>query len=150
LPSGSRQLTDGTMQNLPDDSGFLIGTEVSLFNFGGATIDSKFRRHVNLFARYAKGLATFDELAPPTSFGPDLRTTNASELSFGLSGNWDSKLGNMMVGALSRRYQDATGMADFDSGWEYSIDSRPLARLRPDWFVGADISYQARFPDGLN
>ena len=34
-----------------------------------------FRRHLNLFARYAKGLAAFDELAPPTSFGPDLKTT---------------------------------------------------------------------------
>jgi hypothetical protein len=150
LPPGTTKLTDGTLMPLPDDAGYLVGAEVSLFNFGGTQINSKYRRHVNLFMRYAHGLATYDELAPPTSFGPDLRTTNASELSFGTSSNWDYKYGNVMVGALTRRYQDATGGPDFDSGWEYAIDARPLVRALPDWFVGADVSYQARFPRGLN
>src|SRR5207237_3147266 len=36
------------------------------------------------------------------------------------------------------------------NGWEYAIDARPLGRIAPDWFVGADVSYQARFPQGLN
>src|SRR6185369_14523457 len=60
-------------------------------------------------------------------------------------------LGNLMVGALSRRFIDADADAtDSDDGWEYAIDTRPLFRVWPDWFVGADISYQARFPNGLN
>ena len=101
--------------------------------------------------RYAKGLAAFDELAPPTTFGLELKTQRANELTFGLSGNVDLKFGNMMVGALSRRFIDADENSnDPDDGWEYAVDARPLFRVIPDWFVGADLSYQARFPRGIN
>ena len=149
LPSGQFKRTDGTYQDLPADSGVLVGAEVSLY--GMAPEKSGLRRHLNLFTRYAKGLAAFDELAPPTTFGPDLKTSRASELSFGASGNWDTAYGNMMLGALSRRFLDATGDAiDPNNGWEYAIDARPLVRVAPDFFVGGDISYQARFPNGLN
>src|SRR5207249_604405 len=107
--------------------------------------------HLNLFARYAQGLAAFDELAPPTSFGADLKTQHASELSFGAAGNWDHALGNVMLGALSRRFVDASPSdVNPNNGWEYAVDVRPLARLAPEWFAGADVSYQVRFPAGLN
>jgi hypothetical protein len=156
LPSGTRATgCDATgancdgFQSLPSDSGFLVGAEASFFGMAPSALG--FRRHLNLFMRYAKGLAAFDELAAPTSVGPDLTTTNANELSFGASGNWDSPFGNMMVGALSRRFEDASGNASNpNDGWEYALDARPLAKVLPDWFVGADISYQARFPQGLN
>ena len=148
LPAGERKETDGTKQALPSDNGVLVGAQVGIFGF---STNKEYRRHLNLFARYAQGLAAFDELAPPTSFGPDLKTQRASELSFGLSGNWDHELGNMMVGALSRLFVDADGNdEDPDDGWEYAIAARPLFRVIPDWFVGADVSYQARFPRGLN
>jgi hypothetical protein len=85
----------------------------------------QFRRHLNLYARYAKGLAAFDELAPPTSY--------------------------IMLGVLSRRFIDAdTTSTDPDDGWEYALDIRPLARVVRDVFAGVDLSYQARFPRGLN
>ena len=150
IGSGSRQLGDGSTQALPDDSGYLLGAEASFFDFGGSKVDKKYRRHVNVFMRYASGLAAFDELAPPSSVGADYRTTNASELTIGTSSNWDMSIGNMMLGALTRRWQDATGQPDFLSGWEYVLDARPLVKVIPEWFVGADISYQARFPQGLN
>jgi hypothetical protein len=153
LPSGTRARCDANGINcmgteaLPSDTGFLVGAEASAFE---APHDG-YRRHLNVFARYAKGLAAFDELAPPTSFGTDLKTQHASELTFGLSGNYDHARGNLMIGALSRRFVDADqNSTDPDDGWEYAIDARPLVRLAPDWFVGADISYQARFPRGIN
>jgi maltoporin len=149
LPSGTRKRDDGTLEALPADSGFLIGGEVGVF--GMAPRDSGYRRHLNLFARYAKGLAAFDELAPPTSFGRELETSHASELSFGVSGNYDFEFGQLMLGALSRRFIDAdTTSVDADDGWEYAIAARPLARIVRDFYVGGDISYQARFPRGLN
>jgi maltoporin len=56
-----------------------------------------------------------------------------------------------MIGALSRRFTDADESSDDpDDGWEYAVDARPLVRVIPDWFVGADVSYQARFPRGIN
>lgn len=148
LPSGTRKRDDGSFQALPADSGYLVGAEISAFGLGGAP---EHRRHVNGYVRYAKGLAAFDELAPPTSFGTDLKTNRASELTFGLSGNWDHEFGNVMLGVLSRRFVDADpDSVDHDDGWEYAVDLRPLARVVPDVFVGADVSYQARFPRGLN
>jgi maltoporin len=148
LPAGTSKRDDGTFESLPADHGFLIGAEVGTFGFSK---DTRFRRHLNAFLRYAKGLAAFDELAPPTSFGPELTTQRANELTFGVSGNWDHEYGNLMIGALSRRFIDADANAtDPDDGWEYAVDARPLVRVVPDWFVGADVSYQARFPDGLN
>ncbi|HEY5951075.1 MAG TPA: carbohydrate porin [Kofleriaceae bacterium] len=148
LPSGTRKREDGTTEALPEDSGVLFGGELGVFGFSD---NKQYRRHLNLFARYAKGLAAFDELAPPTTFGPELETTRANEFTFGVSGNFDYALGNMMVGALSRRFIDADSSAtDPDDGWEYAIDARPLVRVVPDWFVGGDISYQAKFPKGLN
>ncbi len=149
LPSGTRKRDDGTLEALPADTGFLIGGELGVFGLAPKT--SGYRRHLNLFARYAKGLAAFDELAPPTSFGSELETSNASELSFGVSGNYDFEFGQLMLGALSRRFIDAdTTSTDPDDGWEYAIAARPLARIVPDFYVGGDVSYQARFPRGLN
>jgi hypothetical protein len=148
LPSGTRKRTDGTYEDLPADKGLLIGAELGVFGFSS---NQQHRNHLNVFTRYAKGLAAFDELAPPTTFGSNLKTTNANEFTFGVSGNYDFALGNVMVGALSRRFIDADGNAtDPDDGWEYAIDARPLVRVVPDFFVGADVSYQARFPKGLN
>lgn len=148
LPSGTRKRTDGTLEALPADTGLLVGGELGVFGFSR---NDKDRNHLNLFMRYAKGLAAFDELAPPTTFGAELKTQRASELTFGLSGNIDLKYGNMLVGALSRRFTDADESSeDADDGWEYSVDARPLVRVIPDWFVGADVSYQARFPKGIN
>ena len=149
LPSGTRKRDDGTFEDLPADSGVLVGAELGAFDLDNAK--HGYRTHLNLFARYAKGLAAFDELAPPTSFGADLKTNRASELTFGLSGAFDAAYGNVMLAALSRRFIDAdTNTEDPDDGWEYALDARPLGRLARDWFAGADISYQARFPDGLN
>ena len=149
LPEGTRERMDGTLESLPSDSGLLVGAQVGVYGFAPA--GSSLRRHINVFTRYAKGLAAFDELAPPTSFGADLQTTRANELTVGVSANWDHALGNLMIGALSRRFVDADeNTNDADDGWEYAIDARPLVRVVPDWFVGADVSYQARFPKGLN
>ena len=39
---------------------------------------------------------------------------------------------------------------DFDDGWEYAIGARPLAKLGYGMFAGADVSFQARFPRGIN
>src|SRR5690606_5616862 len=145
LPSGTRERQDGTLESLPSDRGFLIGAQLGLHGFSAPT--SLLRRHVNVFARYAKGLAAFDELAPPTSFGPELKTTRANEITLGLSANWDHEFGHLMLGALSRRFIDADqNTNDPDDGWEYAIDARPLVRAISGWLVGADVSYQARFP----
>jgi len=148
LGAGDFKNDDGTLTHMPGDSGYLLGAEVSLYGF--QPVDSKFRRHLNLFVRYAKGLAAFDELQPPTSLGPDRTVSRANEFTFGISGNYDHALGNVMVGLLTRDFNDSTGEDSASTGWEYAADIRPLAKLGKGFFAGADLSYQARFPRGLN
>ena len=149
LPSGTAKNDDGTFTALPADGGYLVGAELSLYNLQPRK--PRFRSHLNLFVRYAKGLAAFDELQPPTSLGPDRKVSRASEFTFGVAANFDHALGNVMFGFLTRDFTDASGNAsDFNNGWEYAADIRPLAKLGKGFFAGADVSYQARFPNGLN
>ena len=150
LPSGTRERDDGTRERLPADKGFTVGFELAAFGMAPSRLH--FHRHANLFARYSRGLAAFDELAPPTSFDQELKTyPRASELVVGLSGNWDHQLGHVLVGALTRRFVDADrNTMDRDDGWEYAVDVRPLARAWRDLYGGVDLSYQVRFPRGLN
>jgi hypothetical protein len=149
LPEGTRERDDGTLEELPADTGYTVGAEVAAFGLDPP--GKRYHRHANLFVRYSRGLAAFDELAPPTSFDTELETTRASELVVGLSAAWDHELGNVMLGALTRRFVDADrNTEDVDDGWEYSVAARPLARVWRDLYAGADLSYQVRFPRGLN
>jgi maltoporin len=147
LPAGTRRReSDGTFEDLPADTGFTVGLELKQFWWGGRGAN-----FANLFGRYSKGLAAFDELAPPTSFGADLTTTRASELVLGASANVDLPMGSVMFGALARRFVDADrNVQDTDDGWEYAVAARPLARVWRELSAGADVSYQVRFPRGLN
>jgi hypothetical protein len=108
---------------------------------------------VNVFARWSRGLAAYDPLAPPTEIDTSLRTyPNASELVFGLSAAWDTAAWNVVVGAESRRFIGAgpDALQSPDSGWEYALDARPLVHLHKGFYAGVDLSYQASFPLGIN
>jgi maltoporin len=149
LPAGTRRReSDGTFEDLPADTGFTLGLELKNFWWGHRPYLANF---ANVFARYSKGLAAFDELAPPTSFGADLKTTRASELVIGASANAEIDAGSVMFGAVGRRFVDADrNTQDTDDGWEYAVNARPLVHVWKDLSAGADLSYQVRFPRGLN
>ena len=149
LPSGDRRRADATLEHLPRDYGAAIGAQLGVW---GPARAPGYQHHANLFARWSQGLAAFDELAPPFGFDRSLETfPRASELVLGLSGAWDDPLGHALVGGYARRFVDADrNRADRDDGWEYNVDARPLARVVPDLYAGADLSFQARFPRGLN
>jgi len=151
LPSGTRLRADATPEHLPSDLGTTIGVQLGAWGFADPG-DTKHQRHLNLFARWSKGLTAYDELAPPTEVDNTLKTyPKASELVFGLSGAWDTDRGNLVVGALSRRFLGAGPQTDNpDSGWEYALDARPLVRAAGDVYAGVDLSFQARFPRGIN
>jgi maltoporin len=152
LPSGTRLLPDSSPQKLPADWGTTLGAELGVWGFAPRG-DTAHTRYMNLFARVSKGLAAYDPLAPPTEIDTSLRTyPNASELVFGLSAAWDTARWNVVVGAESRRFVGAgpDALQSPDGGWEYALDARPLVRLDKGFYAGADLSYQARFPLGIN
>lgn len=150
LPSGTRlRAGDETPEELPADWGTTLGVQLGVWHVESAA--TPYRRHANLFARWSKGLAAYDELAPPTGFGTDLKVfPRASEIVFGLGANWDDRWGHVLFGAHARRFVDADpNLRDLDDGWEYAVDVRPLAHVYEGLFAGVDVSYQARFPRGL-
>lgn len=150
LPSGERRRdTDQTIEKLPRDWGTTIGLQLGTWTDRDG--DGRFHSF-NLFARWSKGLAAYDELAPPTAVSTDLTTfPRASELVFGLSRSFDHKLGNIVGAAYARRFIDGDpNVRDRDDGWEYAIDVRPLAKVTGDVQAGFDLSYQVRFPRGLD
>jgi hypothetical protein len=148
VPDGERRRGDDTLETLPRDWGTTVGVQAGVWT----PAQRGHRRHANLFARWSKGLAAFDELAPPSATDDDLETfPGASELVLGLAGGWDHPLGNALVGGYARRFVDGDrNGADRDDGWEYIAAVRPLARAIGDLYAGADLSYQVRFPRGVN
>ncbi len=149
LPSGTRLRDDATPEALPRDWGTTIGAQLGVW--GLAPAERGYRRHANLFARWSKGLAAFDELAPPFGFDTELRTyPRASEIVLGLGANWDDAWGHVLFGGYARRFVDADpNVRDRDDGWEYAVDVRPMAHVHKGLFAGIDVAYQARFPRGL-
>lgn len=154
IGEGVRRRGDGSFEALPADAGFRVGAQVGGWHNPAADDPEQprpYRRFANAFVRYSRGLAAYDELATPTVFGRDLRTTAASEFTAGAIAGWDAGWGNALVATKMRRFIDADrNSTDADDGWEYAVDARPLVRLAPAWFAGADLSYQAKFPRGLN
>ena len=150
LPAGERRrATDASIEHLPRDWGTTVGLELGTWRDRD---DAGRFHHLNLFARWSKGLAAYDELAPPTAVDTELKTfPRASELVLGVGTSFDLRLGNVVGAAYARRFVDADpNERDRDDGWEYAIDVRPLARVAGDVHVGADLSYQVRFPRGLD
>jgi maltoporin len=150
LPAGERRReTDSSIEALPADWGTTLGVELG----GWTDRDAAGRfHHLNLFARWSKGLAAYDELAPPTAVDTSLKTfPRASELVLGLGSSYDAAFGNLVAAAYARRFVDADpNTRDRDDGWEYALAARPLAKVAGDVHAGVDLSYQVRFPRGLD
>ena len=71
--------------------------------------------HLNLFIRYAKGLAAFDELASASSVNRDRRAVDAQEGRIALSGNFQTEKLSLMVGGYARYFVDGDiNTEDFD------------------------------------
>jgi maltoporin len=102
IGSGQREEQPGQYQQMPSDSGYVAGLQLGAFT---GERDS----HVNLFLRYARGLAAFGgDLAIPTSFAADKTTTGASEFSVAFSGNYEAGPFALMAAGYVRTFRGAS------------------------------------------
>jgi hypothetical protein len=145
LPDGRRRREDETFEKLPSDSGWSLGTQLGLWGFAEG------QSHLNLFLRYSRGLAAYDELDPPMDLDAERTSAGASELVLGLSGNYEFPIGGVLLGAYSRRFRDGDpSTSDTDDGWEYIADARPRVRVIDAVEAAVDVSWQVRFPGGIS
>ncbi|HEY1957538.1 MAG TPA: carbohydrate porin [Polyangiaceae bacterium] len=144
---GAGVFQDPTSQQevpLPSDWGFLVGGQVGFWTGERDT-------HLNMFVRYAHGLAAYDMLAVPTTFANDHTTGDSQEFLFALGGNWENAYFGILGGAYYRYFSDgseaATSLQRYSEG---TVDVRPQVYLGNYFGIALDASYQARryaFPD---
>lgn len=138
VPSGQRETeVKGTFETTPQDTGFVIGGQVGAFTGTDAS-------HVNLFVRYASGVAAYGEFGTPFQLAPDRTSSGARELWITASGNWEIGSLGLMASAYFRSFRNASPNLDFSDVDEGIVIARPHFFLA-DWGgIAVEASYQAQ------
>ncbi|AKF07526.1 carbohydrate porin [Sandaracinus amylolyticus] len=149
LAAGERRRPDGTLEGLPEDSGYVLGAQV------GGYIGSQ-RTFANLFFRYGRGLGAYDPLGVPFRTGTVISTGRAEEIRLALSANWEWNESNdigigVMLGAWWRLFRDADpSVFDRSAISEGAISVRPIVWLGRFAGLQADLSFQGMQTTALN
>ncbi|WP_104981444.1 carbohydrate porin [Sorangium cellulosum] len=138
LPSGRRETAEaGVYEDLPRDSGYVVGAQVSPFT--GVN-----NSHLHLFLRYAGDLAAHGEFGGPSQPAPDGTASGAHELMFTMSANYETGPLGLMTSGYVRSFRNASETFDFGDLDEGIFVVRPHFYLR-DWGgVAVEASYQAQ------
>lgn len=123
LPSGQRQTDPNVYEDVPGETGFVVGAQIGAFSGERDT-------HLNLFVRYARGLAAYGEFGKPSQLALDHTTDGASELLLALGGNWEKGPFGLMAAGYLRSFRNASKPLDYDD-----VDEGIFA-LRPHLFFG--------------
>jgi hypothetical protein len=138
VPSGQRETeVKGKFETLPGDVGGVIGAQLGAFTGTDAS-------HVNLFVRYAGGVAAYGEFGSPVQLAPDRTSTGARELWITLSGNWETGNLGLMAAAYFRSFRNASPALDFGDVDEGIVMARPHFYLANWGGVALEASYQAQ------
>jgi maltoporin len=130
---------------LPSEFGWLAGWQAGFWGFERNSF-------VNLFMKYAKGIAAYGELAVPSEPSPQNEYGPANKFLTGLSGNYEwKKLIGVMLGGYLRKFEDADiSEYDTDDSWDL------VTVVRTYWFFtryfhpGMELSYQRKVTYGLS
>lgn len=130
---GERETTGGVYETLPSLGGGTLGAQLGVF--GPSNL------HVDLFGRFAWGLAAYGEFASPGQVNADRSTAGAREVFAGMGGNWESHWVGIGAAAYVRSFRDASpdlNLEDVDEG---------LVLVRPSVFFAdwAGVSIEGSF-----
>lgn len=130
---------------LPDDTGWLVGAQFGMSDFLGGS-------YVNLFFKYASGLAAYGDQTIPFGVATDMRAKDAKNVTIGLSAGIDVlDYVDILFGGYARYFEDADGIEqDFDDGWEGVWDIRITGHVGQYFRPGIEFSQQLRRPNGLS
>ena len=124
LPKGQRETSQPRVyETLPADGGFVLGGQLGAYTGERDT-------HVNLFGRYATGLAAYGQFATPGQLEKNRTTDGAHELVIAAGGNAEVGLFGVMAGAYFRSFRDASPALDYED-----VDEG-IAIVRPTVFFG--------------
>lgn len=137
--AAQRELKDQIYEDLPADKGFVAGAQVSAFTGKRST-------HINLVARYARGLAAYGEFNAPVQLAPDRTSKGAQELLFAAGGNYEAGPFGVMMGSYYRMFRNAAQGLDYNDLNEGIFILRPQIWLGKRRIAGIAVegSYQAQ------
>lgn len=137
LPEGRREVEADVYQDLPAETGFLVGGQLSAYGWGD---DS----YVHLFYKHAEGIAATGELTVPTDGFDTTRSVSAARQDLlALAGNHEGGVWGVAIGAYWRGWQDADGEAvDFDDGNEWNAAIRPAVYPVRWLSIAGEVSHQ--------
>ncbi len=138
VPSGERETAaTQVMEAVPADGGWVVGGQ-----FGGFTGERD--THVNIFVRYARGLAAYGEFATPHGLGPDRTASDASEILIAMGGNWEFGPATVLLGAYFRSFRNASPALDFGDVDEGIVIARPHVFFTEWLGLAIEGSFQAQ------
>jgi len=91
----------------------------------GGAFTGKRDTHLNLYVRYAGGLAAYGDLSTPSQLNIDKTTAGARELSIALGGNWEVGPFGLMLGTYLRSFRNASPGLDVGDVDEGTFTLRP-------------------------
>ncbi len=137
MASGTRFNEANLREALPSEQGTLVGAQFGWFA-GERDV------FVNLFLRYATGLAAYPDKTVPSALSLERSTAGAREALVALSANYVKGPFGVLVGGYVRGFRDASGNPysrnTFNEG---SLVVRPMAWLGEHLGLALEGSYQA-------
>ena len=144
IAKGTRTTDTGGKEALPAESGGVLGAQLGLFTGRRDTF-------VNLFIRYATGIAAYGDKTVPTALALDRSTTGAHEALVALSANYEAGPFGVLVGGYLRGFKDASGNPYSRNSFnEGTLTVRPQVWLARYLGVALEGSYQALAAAGVD
>jgi maltoporin len=138
VPAGQRETDqEQVFETLPHENGWVVGGQIGAFT-------GKRNTHVNLFARYARGIAAYGEFENPQGLDADMSVNDAHEMRVAAGGNFEVGPFTMMVAGYLRSFRNASGGLDFGDLDEGIVIARPHIFFT-DWLgLALEGSFQAQ------
>jgi maltoporin len=125
-------------RGLPNDSGWMLGSQLTYFTGVRDT-------YVSLVMRHARAIAAYDPLSVPITFALDRSVAGASETQVALSGNVETDYFSVTGAAYARFFRDGspseTSTQKYDEG---AAVVRPSVFLGDHFGISLEGSYQLR------
>jgi hypothetical protein len=144
ISRGNRTTESNEVENLPAESGKVYGLQLGLFT-------GKRDTFVNLFLRYATGIAAYGDKTVPSALSLEHTTAGAHEALAALSANYETGPFGLLAGAFVRAFRDASGNPysrnTFNEG---TLVLRPQVWLGEHVGIATEGSYQALASAGVD
>ncbi|AKT36044.1 uncharacterized protein CMC5_001560 [Chondromyces crocatus] len=145
LPSGQRETEPGRFERMASDSGYVIGGQLGAWTGERDTF-------VNLFVRYARGLAAYPDFAAPGQLAiarsdegiTEYKTDGAHEFRVALGANYEKGPIGVMFGAYFRSFRNANPDLDLNDVDEGILIARPHYFIGEKGGIAVEASYQAQ------